>query len=584
MSRAAPRRTAAVLALVLAVPAALAGCASLPESGPVVEADVSSSGGDREPSDIIAVPPQPDDTAIEIALGFLEAMTASPIRTDVARQFLASAAADQWDPEAGTTIYASQQTPSGEGRLVTVPLTDAARFGPSGSWRGPLPAGEQRLELELSVENGEYRITNPPDGLVVPASWFTQRFEQASLYFFDPSGRILVPQPVFVPRGEQLASTLISRLLAGPGDGLRRVVRSFVPLGLTVSVGVPVSPQGVADISLLGDAGTLGEDVTDRLLAQLAWTLRQVPGITALRVSINGAPVRSSDGGADYRVDDAGVYDPAGVGVDEEVYGLRDGVLGVRESNDLLPVPGPLGTTPPGIRSVSVALDGDRAAGVSLDGRRLLVGELGEDTEGLLDTGLRGTDLLTPAWDFAGHVWTVDRSAEGAVVRYLEDGRVRRVPVPGVSGRRVTSFLVSRDSTRFVAVVRAEAGDELRIGRVEVDAAGRIFGVGPTEVIGQEPGEQARVRDLAWTSPTTLAVLLPVRRNQIYEVRTVSVDGAPLGVEGLSTTVTGRVTGLVGAPAADEPLYAVADTDLVDLNGGSRGFVGAQSRSLGYPG
>ena len=66
-----------------------------------------------------------------------------------------------------------------------------------------------------SVEDGEYRINNPPDALVVPATWFAQRFSQVSLYYFDRTGSVLVPEPVFVPLGDQLATSLVTGLVAG---------------------------------------------------------------------------------------------------------------------------------------------------------------------------------------------------------------------------------------------------------------------------------------------------------------------------------------------------------------------------------
>ncbi len=76
----------------------------------------------------------------------------------------------------------------------------------------------RELHFRLAIEGGEFRITNPLDALVVPASWFTQRYRQASLYFFDRGARVLAPEPVFVPRGEQLATSLVDGLLVGPGE------------------------------------------------------------------------------------------------------------------------------------------------------------------------------------------------------------------------------------------------------------------------------------------------------------------------------------------------------------------------------
>ena len=85
-------------------------------------------------------------------------------------------------------------------------LTGADRLDARGAWQGPLPRRRSALEFPMAQEDGEWRIAQAPDALIVPETWFEQRFRQVSLYFFDPTAQILVPEPVFVPRGEQLAT------------------------------------------------------------------------------------------------------------------------------------------------------------------------------------------------------------------------------------------------------------------------------------------------------------------------------------------------------------------------------------------
>ena len=77
-----------------------------------------------------------------------------------------------------------------------------------------------------------------------------------------------------------------------------------------------------------------------------------------------------------------------------------------------------------------------------------------------------GQDLLKPAWDVAGRLWLVDRRETGAVVSVVVDRRQRAVQISGVSGARVKPFLVSRDGTRLVAVVRGPKGDQLVVSRI----------------------------------------------------------------------------------------------------------------------
>ena len=68
--------------------------------------------------------PQPGQSPSEVVKGFLDAMQATPIRTDVAREFLAEPAQDVWNPEA-TVIYDSASLPRPSpvgGDLVDVEL------------------------------------------------------------------------------------------------------------------------------------------------------------------------------------------------------------------------------------------------------------------------------------------------------------------------------------------------------------------------------------------------------------------------------------------------------------------------------
>ena len=92
-------------------------------------------------------------------------------------------------------------------------------------------------------------------------------------------------------------------------------------------------------------------------------------------------------------------------------------------------------------------------------------------------------------------------------------------------------------------------------------------------------------RTSRWVSPTAVALLTAVAANEIFEVRTVSVDGSAPGVESLSTTVAEPVTGLVGSPDPGLATYSVTPTNLIDLSDRAPyGFVGGPATSFGYVG
>ncbi|WP_278259092.1 hypothetical protein [Nocardioides convexus] len=74
----------------------------------------------------------------------------------------------------------------------------------------------------------------------MPATWFQQRYRQVSLYYFDPIAQILVPEPVFVPQGDQARDQPGGRAARGsaaagaPGGALVRAAR---PRGGAVRAG-----------------------------------------------------------------------------------------------------------------------------------------------------------------------------------------------------------------------------------------------------------------------------------------------------------------------------------------------------------
>ena len=100
-------RAATLLALLVALVAT--GCVSVPDDGPVVEtrseAGVSSESGVY----IDPRPPQPGDTRPDMVTGFINAMQAFPIRTDVAREFLSKDAAASWRPTEHRDLLASRR-------------------------------------------------------------------------------------------------------------------------------------------------------------------------------------------------------------------------------------------------------------------------------------------------------------------------------------------------------------------------------------------------------------------------------------------------------------------------------------------
>ena len=129
---------------------AATGCVRMPASGPVVETRSDAGAEIDSPIYIDPRPPQSGDSPTAVVRGFLDAMTATPIQTTVARKFLTPDAAAAWHPEHATIAYGDASTPEG-GAVVSITLSDANRLNARGAWRGPLARGQDTLHFSLGL-------------------------------------------------------------------------------------------------------------------------------------------------------------------------------------------------------------------------------------------------------------------------------------------------------------------------------------------------------------------------------------------------------------------------------------------------
>ena len=158
------RRSLRALLAIVAT-AMLTSCVQVPNEGPVVEA--KPRGEDEQSQQPFNHPPPPASGASPAAIvaGFLEAMEATPLQLPPARKYLSRAAQDQWQPSQ-VLIYGSHSLPQGEDQ-VEVRLHHADRITSSGYWQGGISADAARLSFPMVREDGEWRIADPPDALIL---------------------------------------------------------------------------------------------------------------------------------------------------------------------------------------------------------------------------------------------------------------------------------------------------------------------------------------------------------------------------------------------------------------------------------
>lgn len=565
------------MALLLAALTLLGGCVSLPQTGGVTTEPGQGAVDDGAGSyDYTPSGPRAGAAPLTIVEDFLLAMQASPQTTAVASRYLTDEARAGWFPQKATLVHGSKVV-TGDGDTWTVGLSQTVQLDALGSWVGRV-GGDRGVEYELELvqERGEWRIANPPDALIVPRDYFESRYEQYSVYYFDPSGQVLVPQPTYQPHGDQAATLLVRRLLAGPDPRLDGVLRSYIPGGTDYVLSVRLSIDGVAEVELTDRLLELGEEEREKALAQLAWTLSQVSGVDSMTVQVDKAPVDVPGAGSPQSVTSWTEYHPAVQWASQELFALRDGDP-VALSSDAGEVVDVFGAREVPLRDLAVNLTGEELAGVSEDGTTVVRApraKPGGDPPSPEQTEVvhTGTDLLQPAWDVFDQLWLVDRSADGAQVLVVGE-EVVAVEAPGLTGTDVSAFVVSRDGSRLVAVVPGRTGDRLVVSRVVRGPNGRVRGLTRAVELPLSQGGVDEIRDIAWRSPESLAVLTgPTPESS--QVSLALVDGST-GLTAADTAaeiLRQKAVRLVSSPAEGAPVYLATEEGQLFVLGSDGGW------------
>ena len=484
----------------------LTGCVTVPSSGPVESGLTGPAPVAREPLvRPIANPPLPGMTQLEVVAGFLGATAAVGDDFQVARQYLTEQASQAWNPGAGVTVVAvDSQELSQAGAAVRADFDQVATVSASGVLNRQ-PAAGSSWTLPMESVDGEWRISQAPDGLLLTSEEFQRAFEARSTYFLDPGGSTAVPDMRVVPRtGRQaLATALVAALLAGPSQWLAPAVSSAIPGGMQLALGAVPVANGVARVDLQGPPLASDRALVEQFGAQFAWTLRQVPGLVAMEVSVNGraVPLQQDRGPVQLAVFDG--YTPDVIEGGAPLYGLtqagtfaavQDGA--VRE----LDRPGIAGMPP--ASSVAVDPSGQVIAGAAADRSGMLLGALRPEGSALQTIG--GQVGSGPSIDAAQRVWWCD--GQGRVLVAAADGSgqfaAAVVPVAGAAGP-VRLIRPSRDGTRAALLVGDGPARSVLIGVVVAGADGlRIEGV---SALGSTGG----AGDLAWHDADEITVLLP---------------------------------------------------------------------------
>lgn len=527
-----------------------AGCASIPSSTrpQVISESVPASAPAEDDEDLRydEIVPQPGERPEDLVRNYLRVGGSYERGHARARAYLTEAGNKDWDDRTGVTILEDLPYLNVQGGGTTVQMTarQRGRIEPDGSYRpdrAPFPH-----TFRLKKVNGNWRIDNPPDGVLVEAGTFDVAYQPFDVYFLDSTRTRVVPdERWFAAPGDSLPSLLVTAIEQGPSAWLKGAVRSDLE-GVTLQNNVERGSDRVK-VYLSG----LGER-TDTLppggFAQLVWTLNQL-GVGGVEVYADGrliapgeAPQRSLQRFSDWRG-----FDPDALPVSTPGYFVRDGA--VWNTNDVA-VPGPAGRGDYRATAVAVSMNERSMAVVRrtpAGGVTLFVGPVRA-----LRPSVSGSSLTPPTWGSAAdEVWTV-KDGEEVVLVPVHGGATRVVAALSRIGP-VRALRLSRDGTR-VALVAGPAGRErLHVGVVIRDnGAVRVEGLRELDV-GESP-----VSDASWSDALTLVAL--VRAGQ---------QDSGLYTVGVGGVTSGRLVVTLGLPGPPAAVAAAPQLPLLTLAAGA---------------
>ncbi|ANG85263.1 LpqB family beta-propeller domain-containing protein [Microbacterium aurantiacum] len=491
-------------AALLAV--ALTACAGLPTSGPV---NPGRAPGEAEGSQEVffrPVGPLPGATPQQIVEGFIRAGSApgAGARWERAREFLAPDFRSAWRPSAGVIIdLENDRVPveTGEG-LVSVSLTVVGTTDARGSYQQADEAATT-LSYELAQQDdGEWRITAAPDGVVLDRALFPSVFHEYAVMYFSPGWEYLVPDVRWFPTTTAATSIVDALVNRSKSDWLDGAVFSAFPEGVEARPTVPVS-AGVAEVELTESVLASDTQALDRMQAQLEASLATA-NVTAVQMSVDGtpleataAPVRSTRiPGAPLVLTELGFGYLAGDEL-EPVAGLTDVMTTVD------PV------------AIQTSADRDLAALLLRTGEVARVRD--DRTSVVLD---ERAGLLDPTIGPGGGVWSVPREDPSALRVFPLAGEPIDVEGAFPDATGIEAFSLSRDGTRLAAVVTAG-------GRSVLWVAGVGRGADEGAIVLDEPLLLSVLGgsgvDVAWLDDQTVGVL--VRQDDTTVVLEQAVGG-----------------------------------------------------------
>nr|WP_232320493.1 MtrAB system accessory lipoprotein LpqB [Rhodococcus sp. WMMA185] len=458
----------ALAAAAIAVLLVVSGCASLPDAS--TPQAIGTVNTDPPGSSVVA--PAPGRAPDLLLRDFFEAITDPSDQHLAARQFLTPTEAESWDDAGSVTVVDKidvlPEERTADRATYTIRANKVGQLEPGGQYVAM--DGSFQTEISLSRDDGEWRISELPDGVILDRAKFLNSYQRKSLYFLDPSETMVVPDPrwVWAPQ-DRMALQLVDLLIDGPKGALSSAVRNELGGDVSVvgqimkadgrSVHVGLNLGGIRiDFAGLGAKDELAKQL---FAAQVIWTLANA-GISGPYVLLaDGQPLDNRYPNGWTTADVASMNPFATSSAAVGLHALREGSMVSVAGGGVTPVPGYFGSTG-NMRSLALSQDGRMVAAVADTGldepeptSALMVGTYGEGAAMVLE----GDAITRPTWAPGGSaIWAVVNGDK--VIRVLRDPATGRTSVVDVDagairalGSTITELRLSRDGVRAALIV-----------------------------------------------------------------------------------------------------------------------------------
>lgn len=528
------------LLLIFLIFATTTACSGIPNSSSIKYGSEIKDSETDQFIQVIGRPPVDGMNESQIISGFLGALADTRNDYAVAKQYLSEDAAQVWRPKTGITIYDSASLEVAiQGESAVIKFAKFGDLDSSGYLNLSAPTAQESRNLSLEKNNqGQWRISQIDDGVLLTTSDVDRGFIGFPIYFLSPDRKSLVADTVLFPQTfTGSATALIQALLDGPSSKLALATINSFPSGTKLTYGSVPIEDGIATVDLTNQILSADQSTRAQLSAQIAWTLSSVPSVTGIKIEVSGQPFLVSGLPEIQSPANWPTFNPTHFSGSELVHFVKaNQVVSINLDGQETPVV----QVDPNVRiqigRAEGAIDGGSIAAISSDSKQVL---LSTGRGGQFELVDRGEALSKPSWDKSGSIFYSDYGV--GIFEFNSKRQKRTVEFDSTNFARtnqVKQISVARDGIRVVMVISDGSRDFLLGGSL-------LKSENLTQIIGLHLIERSisGILDLTWQTPTSIAVLGSDGSggNLIFDVDletgTSSSIPAPLNAQTLASSI-----------------------------------------------